>query len=125
MKVQEAFHNLSENSNETLKFINENVDPKFEDFGMVGKQYYKDSNNTSQMSEEIAAMAEELNASIEQVSTAIQNIAATTQKSNEDAEVIKESLEETTIAIQQVASTTQSQAELAARLYDTVLKFKI
>ncbi|MDU6263234.1 MAG: methyl-accepting chemotaxis protein [Anaerocolumna aminovalerica] len=125
LKVQEAFGNLSLNGNETLKFINENVDLKFEEFGNVGKQYYKDSDNTSQMSEEIAAMTEELAASIDQVSAAIQNIAVTTQKSNEEAEVIKNNLSEASIAIQQVASTTQSQAELAAILNDTVLKFKI
>ncbi len=125
VKVQNAFSNLSDNSNDTLKFINENVDHKFEDFGNVGIQYYKDSDSTSQMSEEIAAMTEELAASMDQVSTAIQNIAANSQKSNEEAEIIKDSLNETTIAIQQVAATTQSQAELAAKLNDTVLKFKI
>lgn len=125
LKVQEAFSNLSDNSNDTLKFINENVDPKFEEFGNVGTQYYKDSDNTSQMSEEIAAMTEELAASMDQVSLAIQNIAVTTQKSNEEVEIIKDSLNETTIAIQQVAATTQSQAELAAKLNDTVLRFKI
>ncbi|MDU6263214.1 MAG: methyl-accepting chemotaxis protein [Anaerocolumna aminovalerica] len=125
LKVQEAFSNLSDNSNDTLKFINENVDPKFEEFGYVGTQYYKDSDITSQMSEEIAAMSEELAASIDQVSAAIQNIAVTAQKSNEDVEVIKSSLDETSNAIQQVASTTQNQAELAAKLNNTVLKFKI
>ncbi len=125
LKVQEAFGNLSDNSNDTLKFINENVDPKFEEFGNVGTQYYKDSDVTSQMSEEIAAMSEELAASVDQVSAAIQNIAVTAQRSNEDVEVIKSSLGETTKAIQQVAVTTQNQAELAAQLNDTVLKFKI
>ena len=125
LKVQEAFSNLSDNSNDTLKFINENVDPKFEEFGIVGTQYYKDSDITSQMSEEIAAMSEELAASVDQVSAAIQNIAANAQKSNEDVEAIKGSLSETNKAIQQVAVTTQNQAELAAQLNDTVLKFKI
>ena len=125
LKVQEAFSNLSDNSNDTLKFINENVDPKFEEFGIVGTQYYKDSDITTQMSEEIAAMSEELAASVDQVSAAIQNIAANAQKSNEDVEAIKGSLSETTKAIQQVAVTTQNQAELAAQLNDTVLRFKI
>lgn len=125
VKVQDAFRNLSDNSNDTLKFINENVDPKFEEFGDVGTQYYKDSDITSQMSEEIAAMSEQLTASIDQVSIAIQSIALTTQKSNEEAEIIKDGLNETTIAIQQIASTTQSQAELAAKLNDSVLKFRV
>ncbi|MBU5331179.1 MAG: methyl-accepting chemotaxis protein [Anaerocolumna aminovalerica] len=125
LKVQESFSNLSGNSNDILKFINENVDPKFEEFGEIGIQYYKDSDITSQMSEEIASMSEELAASIDQVSAATQNIAVTAQKSNEEVELIKDSLGETTRAIQQVAATTQSQAELAAQLNDTVLRFKI
>ena len=118
--VADEIRKLAEQSSQAVSAI-----LKFEEFGNVGKQYYKDSDNTSQMSEEIAAMTEELAASIDQVSAAIQNIAVTTQKSNEEAEVIKNNLSEASIAIQQVASTTQSQAELAAILNDTVLKFKI
>ena len=125
VKVQDAFKNLSENGNDVLKFINENVDPQFEEFENIGNQYYSDSDFVSKMSEEIASMSEELTATVGQVSEAIQNMAETSQKSSEHAETIKESIDETTKAIEQVAITAQSQAELAQKLNEMVLKFKI
>lgn len=125
VKVQDAFSNLSENSNDVLKFINEKVDPQFEEFGKVGNQYYSDSDFVSKMSEEIASMSEELTATISQVSFATQNMAETAQKSNEHTERIKVSIDETTKAIEEVAQTAQSQAELAQKLNEMVQKFKI
>jgi methyl-accepting chemotaxis protein len=125
VKVQDAFENLSKNGNDVLKFINENVDPQFEEFENVGIQYYTDSDFVSKMSEEIASMSEELTATINQVSDAIQSMSETAQKSSEDAETIKVSVDETTKAIGQVALTAQSQAELAQKLNEMVHKFKL
>lgn len=125
IKVQDAFENLSNNGSDVLKFINENVDPQFEEFGNIGNQYYSDSDFVSRMSEEIASMSEELTATIGQVSEAIQSMSETSQKSSEHAEIIKGSVNETTKAIEQVAITAQSQAEIAQKLNEIVLKFKI
>jgi methyl-accepting chemotaxis protein len=125
VKVQDAFKNLSNNGSDVLKFINENVDPQFEEFGNIGNQYYSDSDFVSKMSEEIASMSEELTATIGQVSEAIQSMSETSQKSSEHAEIIKESVNETTKAIGQVSLTAQSQAELAQKLNEIVHKFKI
>jgi len=124
-KVQDAFENLSSNGEDSLKFINENVDPQFKYFENVGSQYYSDSDFVSKMSEEIASMSEELTATVGQVNGAIQNVAVASQKSSENAETIKENVDETTKAIEQVAITAQSQAEFAEKLNEMVLKFKI
>lgn len=125
LKVQDAFKNISENGNEILKFINESVDPQFEDFEKMGNQYYKDSEVVTEMCEGIASMSEELTATIGQVSTAAQDMSGTAQSSSEDAETIKMSIDETTKAIKQVALTAQSQAELAQKLNEIVHKFKL
>jgi methyl-accepting chemotaxis protein len=125
VKVQDAFKNLSGNGRDVLKFINENVDPQFEGFENVGKQYYSDSDFVSKMSEEIASMSEELTATVGQVSEAIQNVAVSSQKSSEHAETIKGSVYETTKAIGQVAITAQSQAERAQKLNEMMMRFKI
>lgn len=124
-KVQDAFKNLSENGSDVLKFINENVDPQFEELGNIGNQYYSDSDFVSKMSEEIAFMSEELTATVAQVSEAVQNMSGTAQKSSESAEIIKISVDETTKAIGQVAITAQGQAELAQKLNEIVNKFKL
>ncbi|QXE20711.1 methyl-accepting chemotaxis protein [Clostridium sp. 001] len=125
VKVQDAFKNISKNGNDVLKFINEDVDPQFQDFGNMGSQYYSDSDFVSRMSEEIASMSEELTATVSQVSNAVQNMAENSQNSSEHSEAIKASIDETTKAIVEVSKTAQSQAELAQKLNEMVQKFKI
>ncbi|MBC2580514.1 methyl-accepting chemotaxis protein [Clostridium sp. DJ247] len=124
-KVQEAFKNLSNNSSDVLKFINEDINSQFKAFEKMGDQYYKDSNFVSSMSEEIAAMTEEITATVGQVSEAIQNMAEIAQRSSEGAEAIQSSISEANQGINQVAETSQSQAELAQKLNEIVQKFKI
>lgn len=124
-RVQNAFANLSEYSSDVLKFINENVDPRFEEFRNVGIQYYNDSDFVSAMSEEISAMSEELAATVDQVSQAIQNTSSASQRSSEHAEAIRGSVNENTKAIEQIALASQNQAELAQKLNEVVQKFKI
>lgn len=125
IKVEAAFKNLADNSQEVLDFIVEDVDPRFEDMRITGDQYYKDAEFVTNMSEEIASMSEELTATINQVSEAIQTTADIAQKSSENAETIKESINETTRAIGQVMQTAQQQSELAEKLNNMVNEFKI
>lgn len=125
VKVQEAFKNLSKNANEVLKFINENVNPKFTELENVGDEYYNDSNFVNDMSEDIASMSEELAATINQVSDAVQNMASTAQKSSESIETIRDSINATTKEMEQVALTAQSQSEVTQNLNQIVQKFKI
>ncbi|HBM79301.1 MAG TPA: methyl-accepting chemotaxis protein, partial [Clostridiaceae bacterium] len=77
LKVNKAFKNISENSNEILQFINVNVDRQLEELKNVGEQYYNDSNFLSSMSEEIASMSQELAAAVGQVNQAAQGMAGT------------------------------------------------
>ena len=125
VNVQNAFDNLSNNGNEILLFVNENVNPKFKEFGNMGNSYYTDSDFVSKMSEEIASMSEELTATAGQVTEAVRGMSETTQKSSENIERIKISVDETSKAIEQIAETAQSQAEFALNLNDIVNKFKI
>ncbi|MFT8316234.1 MAG: methyl-accepting chemotaxis protein [Clostridium sp.] len=125
LKVQDAFKNLSSNSNEILKFINEDIHSQFENFRNMGNQYYEDANFVSAMSEEIAAMTEEITATVDQVSDAIQNMAEIAQRSSDGADSIQQSMDEATGGVEQVAQTAQSQAELAQSLNEIVQKFQI
>ena len=118
LKVQEAFDNSTSTGNDILKFINNEVNKQFNDYGETGNKYYEDSNFVSKMSEEITA-------TVGQVSEVVQDMAQTAQNSNEQADTIKESMNETAKAIEQVAQTAQSQAELAQKLDSMVQKFKI
>lgn len=124
-KVQEAFKNLSINSNEVLSFINENINADFEDFENLGNQYYIDANFMSSMSEEIASMSEEINATVDEVSTSIQNMSGAAQSSFENAGIIKDAIVQVTESIKQIFTTSQNQSEFVQKLYQSTQKFKI
>lgn len=124
-KVREAFKNLSDNSNELLKFMDESIAPQFESFVKVGRAYQKDADFVSNMSDELATMAEDINNTISQVSGAVQNMAEMSQLSAERSSDIEESVSDTADAMEQVAHIAQSQAELAQRLNEMVKKFNI
>lgn len=124
-KVQGAFDNLSNNSNQILEFIDGTVKKDYDALVKTGEQYGSDALYVSKMSEEIAAMSEEITATVSQVATAIQTIAGTTQVSAESSSEILSSVEETTSAMQQIAENVQGQAQLAQRLSQLVQKFKV
>jgi methyl-accepting chemotaxis protein len=124
-KVNDAFKNLSDSSNEILVFINEQVGPQFKSFKDMSNQYYKDADFIKNLSEEIASMSEELAATITQVSEAMQHISDSQQKTSENASQIQEGIDENTQAVGQVALTAQNQSELAQKLNELVQKFKI
>lgn len=124
-RVQNAFNHLSENSNDLLTFINEDLNEQIENYSITGEQYYKDSDFVSKMSEEIASMSEELTSTMNQVSEAVQSMSGTSQKSAEHSEIIKTSIDENKKSIDQIAQTAQSQAELAQKLYDIMNRFKL
>ena len=124
-KVREAFNNLSNNSNELLKFMDDGVNPQFESFMQIGKAYQNDADFVSNMSDELASMTEEITATISQVSDAVQNMAEMSQQSAEKSSDIEVSVSEAAEAMGEVAKTAQSQAELAQRLNEMVQKFSI
>lgn len=124
-KVENAFTNISYDSNELLVFMNKNVRAQFRNFGNIGVQYQEDAQFVSSMSEELASMTEEINATIGEVSLGVQNLAQLSQNSAENSELIRESVNDSTIAMGQVAETAQNQAELAQRLNELVQRFKV
>jgi methyl-accepting chemotaxis protein len=125
VKVQDSFKNLAHNSNELLRFMNENVNVQFNSFGKIGVQYEKDADFVNSISEELASMSKEINATIGQVAGGIENLANMSQNSLLNSDKIQSSINESTIAMEQVAQTAQDQAELAQRLNELVQKFKI
>ncbi|MFD3156982.1 methyl-accepting chemotaxis protein [Haloimpatiens sp. FM7330] len=124
-KVQDAFENLSDNSREILKFINEHINPQIDSFAKMGTEYYNDADYVSKMSEELAAMTEEINATINQVSEAVQVMADVAQKSSENTDEINSSVNDVFSEMKQVDGSAQNQNELAQRLNEMVNRFKV
>jgi methyl-accepting chemotaxis protein len=125
IKVQEAFKNLSINSNEVLNHIKETVSPQFQAFGKMGERYYEDANFVSNMSEEIAAMTEQITATVGQVSQSVENMVSIAEGSSENASSIEGNIHGATQGIEQVAITAQTQAVMAEKIAEIVQKFRV
>jgi len=124
-KVQEAFNGLSDNSNEILKFMNEQVTPEFTNFVAGGTELYNDADYVSKMSEDLASISEELSATVNQVNLAVQNMSTSAQSSSEGTMSILCNINEATEGMEQIAQTAQTQSRLAENLNELVQKFKI
>ncbi|GAA0733996.1 methyl-accepting chemotaxis protein [Clostridium oceanicum] len=124
-KVQSAFKNLSNDSNEVLDFVNVKVNDMADKYLRTGKRYYNDSEYVSNMSEDLASMTEEIEATVNQVNEAIQNMASIAQNSAEYTSDILGNVDDATSAMEEVSATAQSQAEFAEKLNGLVSKFKI
>ncbi|RXM57956.1 methyl-accepting chemotaxis protein [Clostridium tetani] len=124
-KVQEAFKDLSKNSNQLLKFMNDKVTTQFQSFVEIGEQYQKDGDFVNNMSEELASMSEEISATTNQFSEAVQSMAEMVQKASQNLNSIEEGVDESNQAMEQLAHTANQQAEIAQNLNKMVLKFKV
>ncbi|OAA90584.1 methyl-accepting chemotaxis protein [Clostridium ljungdahlii] len=124
-QVNEAFNNLSNNTQDILAFIDNNVNPDYELFLETAEKYEKDAAFIKAMSEEIASGTTHILSSIEQTSLAVENVSTTAEQSASSSEGILNSVDETSYAIEEAAKSAQRQAELAEELNSLVQKFKI
>lgn len=124
-KVQIAFGNLSENSMQVLTFIEEKVNPQFNEYIKVGESYYTDADYVSEISEEVAAMASEVDATINEVSKAIVNIANKTEQSFMNTIAIESNVSEALEGMHQILQTAEGQSKMAEDLNGAVFEFKI
>ncbi|MFW2488071.1 methyl-accepting chemotaxis protein [Clostridium chromiireducens] len=124
-QVNNAFTNLSNNTQEILGHIENNVNPDYELFLETALKYEEDAAFIKTMSKEISNGTTQILNSIEQTSAAIETVSTTAQQSAESSEGILNSVDETTAATQEVASSARRQAELSEELNSLVKQFKI
>ena len=124
-KVQSAFKNLSNESNDILAFIDESVAKTYNDYLETGSQYKRDANVISELSNTIAKNTQEVSPSINEVSRSIDTIAATLEEITAGSEEISRNVFEVANAMDGVSKSSQSQTKLVRELTDVIEKFKI
>lgn len=124
-KVQDAFKNLSENSSEILKFIDEKVTPDYEVLVDTGVQYAKDADVVGKLVDNFTSTSQQMSASIEQVNRAIETVSASVQEATGSSQEISNNIGDTARAMDQVAKVAQGQAALAEKLNSLISKFKV
>jgi len=125
IQVNNAFKNLSNNTQDILAFIDNNVNPDYELFLETALKYEVDADFVKAMSQEIASSTNQILSAIEQTSLAIETVSITAEESASSSEGILNSVDETTIAIQEVSKSAQRQAKLSDELNTLIQKFKI
>lgn len=124
-KVQGAFLNLSNNAQDILRFIDDNVSADYDFMLDTAEQYERDSQLVKTLSEEINRVSRAIATSADLVSNAIANVSAATQESAGNSEEITNSINETTLATDDVARAAVNLSELAEELTRMVKKFKV
>lgn len=125
VQVQKAFNNLSQNAKDILYFMENNVNPDYQLLVETAVQYEKDAEVMNDMAEGIATAAKSMANAIQQISGAVENVSASTEEAAASTGDILSSINETTEAIEEVAASAQTQAELAEKLNEMVVKFKV
>lgn len=124
-KVQSAFNNLSNNSNEILEFIDNQISPDYDAMGNVGIQYEQDANFLKDFANNLASNMEELSATMEEISKSMEAVSATTEETSSNTVEIVNGVNDTTASIEEIARAAQVQAETAEKLINMVDKFKL
>lgn len=123
IEVQDAFKNLSLNSNEVLDFIEEKVYPDYKLLIDTAESYEKDSYVISDMVAEISGATKFMLENLNQVAYAIENISATAEESSAGAQEIANSIWELSEDVQELSLTSTSQDKLADRMNKLINKF--
>lgn len=125
VEVRNAIKNLVINTNDVLKFIDNQVKPDYEMIKSVGQQYQQDAEFLSQMSKEIALSSNTISESVSEMNASIMNVSATTQQSAANSEEILGSISQATEAAEEVSKQAQSTSELSEKLTELAGRFKI
>lgn len=125
LKVEQAFHNISNNAQDVLSFIDNKVTPDYEMFVDTGKQYGDDAIVFNELSTSIGDSMNVVNKTVVGIKKAIETVSATAEESVASSEEILASVDESVMAIEEIAKASQNQAILAEKLNNMVQKFKL
>lgn len=123
-QVQDAFKNLSGNTDDILSFINEKVTADYEVMVQTGIHYAKDAEIMGSLIGDFASSSIQINNSIEQVNKVIESVSVAIEQATSNSQEISNNITETATAIENVTKVAESQAELAEKLNIMVQKFK-
>ncbi|WBW99098.1 methyl-accepting chemotaxis protein [Oceanirhabdus sp. W0125-5] len=124
-QVMVAFQNLSTNSNNLLKFMDEKVVSDYNVMIDRAESSLKDSEEVSNLVQDLSSNSEEISSSVEELVRAIESVTNTVTDVTSNISNISENINHTTEAADEVGKVAETQSELAQGLNDMVNKFKI
>lgn len=124
-KVQKAFEDLKENSQELLEFIDEKIQPQMDGYLQISEDYYTDSDEVDNLAAEILAKVDKTVPEINQVTRLFSDVRNTSDIAVEKTAEIQGSIEGCTQAMDDNTATTSTLAGLAQQLKDATVQFKV
>ena len=124
-KVQKAFEDLKENSQELLEFIDEKIQPQMDGYLQISEDYYTDSDEVDNLAAEILAKVDKTVPEINQVTRLFSDVRNTSDMAVEKTADIQGSIEGCAHAMDDNTETTSVLAELAQQLTDATKQFKV
>ncbi len=124
-KVQDAFKNLSDNTNEILTFMDTRISADYNDYRETGLIYKQDAAMYNELAGIIAANTQEIAASVEQVNNAMNTVASSIEETSASSEEISANISEVSNVVCDIAKSAENQTQLTEELNSLISKFKI
>jgi methyl-accepting chemotaxis protein len=124
-QVQEAFANLSVNSNELLQYINEKVNDDYSNMASAGASYRQDAETISDLVRYFKDSIKQVTTSLEESDRLIGSVAASSEQAAAGSQQISQNMGAIANATQEVAQIILSQAEMSEKMNAIVKQFKI
>ena len=124
-KVQNAFEDLKDNSQELLAFIDKKIQPQMDGYLQISEDYYNDSDEVDNLAAEILAKVDKTVPEINQVTRLFSDVRNTSDVAVEKTADIQGSIEGCAQAMDDNTATTIVLAELAQQLTDATIQFKV
>ena len=124
-KVQKAFEDLKDNSQELLAFIDKKIQPQMDGYLQISEDYYNDSDEVDNLAAEILAKVDKTVPEINQVTRLFSDVRNTSDVAVEKTADIQGSIEGCAQAMDDNTATTAILAGLAQQLTDATIQFKV
>lgn len=124
-KVQKAFEDLKENSQELLAFIDEKIQPQMDGYLQISEDYYADSDEVDNLAADILVKVDKTVPEINQVTRLFADVRNTSDLAVEKTSDIQGSIEGCAQAMDNTTAATITLAELAQQLTDATIQFKV
>ncbi len=122
--VTGAVDKLSQNAEDMLRFIDENIMKDYEDFEDVANNYQNDAENVNDILTEFATNTSEMEAIMEQINTGISNISSTVDESAKGVANVAESTGTLVEAMVHIQQETENNQSISRELRGEVERFK-
>jgi methyl-accepting chemotaxis protein len=123
--VKHSVENLSENSNNLLKFVSVNVHTDYQQMLSATEYYSNDASYVDDLVTDLSSTTEELFASVEDITTAISDVTSATNEGASGTTNIAEKSTQAVSKSNRVMSETEKATESTNRLLESISKFKI